>query len=86
MEAVLSGVSAGIIGLDSQDRVTLLSRAAEQLLKMSEADVAGKKIADVLPMFCGPRSKSARSRSISRAARRRSQSRSAARSGCSRCA
>ena len=53
MEAVLSGVSAGIIGLDSQDRVTLLSRAAEQLLQMSEADVAGKKIADVLPMF-GP--------------------------------
>lgn len=51
MEAVLSGVSAGIIGLDSQDRVTLLSRGAEQLLQMSEADVAGKKIADVLPMF-----------------------------------
>ena len=28
MEAVLSGVSAGVIGLDSQDRITLVSRAA----------------------------------------------------------
>ena len=31
-ETVLSGVSAGVIGLDSQDRITLVSRAAEQLL------------------------------------------------------
>ena len=30
MEAVLSGVSAGVIGLDSQDRITLVSRSAEQ--------------------------------------------------------
>ena len=32
MEAVLSGVSAGVIGLDSQDRITLVSRAASNLL------------------------------------------------------
>ena len=32
MEAVLSGVSAGVIGLDSQDRITLVSRAASDLL------------------------------------------------------
>jgi two-component system nitrogen regulation sensor histidine kinase NtrY len=51
MEAVLSNVSAGVIGLDSQDRVTLLSRAAEQLLQTAEADVAGKKLAEVLPVF-----------------------------------
>ena len=51
MEAVLSGVSAGVIGLDSQDRITLLSRSAEQLLGLSEAGVAGKRIADILPMF-----------------------------------
>lgn len=51
MEAVLSGVSAGIIGLDSQDRITLLSRSAEQLLDMAEADVVGKPLSEALPAF-----------------------------------
>ena len=32
MEAVLSGVSAGVIGLDRDGRVTLVSRSAETLL------------------------------------------------------
>ena len=49
MEAVLGGVSAGIIGLDSQDRITLLSRAAEQLLGVTEANTVGQRLADVLP-------------------------------------
>ncbi len=53
MEAVLSGVSAGVIGLDSQDNVTLLSRSAQALLATSEDQVVGKKLADVLPAF-GP--------------------------------
>lgn len=51
MEAVLSGVSAGVIGLDSQDRITLVSRAAEQLLATPEADLENKKLIDVLPML-----------------------------------
>ena len=51
MEAVLSGVSAGVIGLDSQDRITLVSRAAEQLLLTTEAELANKKLVDVLPML-----------------------------------
>ena len=51
MEAVLSGVSAGVIGLDSQDRITLLSRSAEQLLGTTEAEVVGKKLAEALPML-----------------------------------
>jgi two-component system nitrogen regulation sensor histidine kinase NtrY len=51
MEAVLSGVSAGVIGLDSQDRITLVSRAAEQLLATHEADIVGKKLVDALPML-----------------------------------
>lgn len=51
MEAVLSGVSAGVIGLDSQDRITLVSRAAEQLLATPEAELANKKLVDVLPML-----------------------------------
>lgn len=51
MEAVLSGVSAGVIGLDSQDRITLVSRAAEQLLAVQEADVVGKRLVDALPVL-----------------------------------
>ena len=51
MEAVLSGVSAGVIGLDSQDRITLVSRAAEQLLAIPEADVVGKRLIDTMPML-----------------------------------
>jgi len=51
MEAVLSGVSAGVIGLDSQDRITLVSRAASQLLATPEAQLVGRKLADALPML-----------------------------------
>lgn len=51
IEAVLSGVSAGVIGLDSADRITLLSRSAERLLGLSGADVVGKPLADVVPQF-----------------------------------
>lgn len=51
MEAVLSGVSAGVIGLDSQDRITLVSRAAEQLLATTEQEIVGKKLIDVLPVL-----------------------------------
>ncbi|MEQ1576706.1 MAG: PAS domain-containing sensor histidine kinase [Hyphomicrobium sp.] len=49
MEAVLSGVSAGVIGLDPHDRITLLSRAAGQLLGISESNAVGQRLADVLP-------------------------------------
>jgi two-component system nitrogen regulation sensor histidine kinase NtrY len=51
MEAVLSGVSAGVIGLDSQDRITLVSRAASDLLGMPESDLVGKKLKDTIPAF-----------------------------------
>ncbi|MGI9403186.1 MAG: ATP-binding protein [Hyphomicrobium sp.] len=51
MEAVLSGVSAGVIGLDSHDRITLVSRAAENLLGLTEGDLVGKKLKDAVPMF-----------------------------------
>lgn len=51
MEAVLSGVSAGVIGLDSQDRITLVSRAAENLLGLVESDLVGKKLKEAVPMF-----------------------------------
>ncbi len=51
MEAVLSGVSAGVIGLDSQDRITLVSRAAASLLGLGESDLVGKKLKDAIPVF-----------------------------------
>jgi two-component system nitrogen regulation sensor histidine kinase NtrY len=51
IEAVLSGVSAGVIGLDSADRITLLSRSAERLLGFASSDVVGKPLADVVPEF-----------------------------------
>ena len=49
IEAVLSGVSAGVIGLDSDGRVTLVSRAAEKLLAISAADLVGRKLHDIFP-------------------------------------
>ena len=51
MEAVLSGVSAGVIGLDSEDRITLLSRSAERLLGIASADAVGKALIDIVPEF-----------------------------------
>jgi len=53
MEAVLSGVSAGVIGLDSQDRITLASRAATKLLGIEDADLVGKKLREAIPAFSG---------------------------------
>ena len=51
IEAVLSGVSAGVIGLDSFDRVTLLSRSAERLLGITSAQATGKALIEVVPEF-----------------------------------
>jgi two-component system nitrogen regulation sensor histidine kinase NtrY len=51
MEAVLSGVSAGVIGLDSQDRITLVSRAAVKLLGLAETDLVGLKLREAIPAF-----------------------------------
>ncbi|WP_421786610.1 ATP-binding protein [Hyphobacterium sp.] len=48
-EAVLSGVSAGVIGLDDQDNITLVNRPACDLLGRSEDDLIGKKLAGVSP-------------------------------------
>ncbi len=51
MEAVLSGVSAGVVGLDSADRIMLLSRSAEGLLGVASAAAVGQKLVDVVPEF-----------------------------------
>ncbi len=49
MEAVLSGVSAGVIGLDSNGRVELASRSAQALLGLGEDEIVGRALRDVVP-------------------------------------
>ncbi len=49
IEAVLGGVSAGVIGLDREGEVTLPNLSACELLSTTAEDLRGKKIADVAP-------------------------------------
>jgi two-component system nitrogen regulation sensor histidine kinase NtrY len=51
MEAVLSGVTAGIVGVDTDGVVTLVNRSAETLLGIKEANVSGEKLARAVPEF-----------------------------------
>ncbi|WP_374251911.1 MULTISPECIES: sensor histidine kinase NtrY-like [Xanthobacter] len=48
-EAVLSGVGAGVIGLDAEARVTILNLSAERLLGVTEAEGLGRPLAEVVP-------------------------------------
>jgi len=48
IETVLSGVSAGVVGLDSQGRVTALNRRAGDLLALDESAV-GRPLVEVAP-------------------------------------
>ena len=50
-EAVLSGVSAGVIGLDAEGRVTVLNPSAEQLLGEASASLLGQPLAIAIPAF-----------------------------------
>jgi two-component system, NtrC family, nitrogen regulation sensor histidine kinase NtrY len=50
-ETVLSGVSAGVIGLDAHGRVELPNRAADELLGIDLLGVIGRPLADVIPEF-----------------------------------
>ena len=58
MEAVLSGVTAGIVGVDADGTINLVNRSAETLLGIKEARLSGKKLAEVVPEF-GPHLKRA---------------------------
>jgi len=49
IETVLSGVSAGVIGLDKRGRISAINDSALQLLTVAEADVHGKLLRDVAP-------------------------------------
>jgi len=49
IETVLSGVSAGVIGLDKRGRISAINDSALQLLSISEVEVRGKALAVVAP-------------------------------------
>jgi two-component system, NtrC family, nitrogen regulation sensor histidine kinase NtrY len=48
-EAVLSGVSAGVIGLDASGRVTLVNRSALAALDFVADDLVGRPVTDAIP-------------------------------------
>ncbi|MEX2614721.1 MAG: PAS domain-containing sensor histidine kinase [Alphaproteobacteria bacterium] len=50
-ETVLSGVSAGVIGLDSNGRITLPNSSASQLLGLELEQLRGEPLGEVVPEF-----------------------------------
>jgi two-component system nitrogen regulation sensor histidine kinase NtrY len=50
-EAVLLGVSAGVIGLDPQGRVSAVNRQASRLLDLAPEQSAGRLLSDIAPEF-----------------------------------
>jgi two-component system nitrogen regulation sensor histidine kinase NtrY len=51
MEAVLSGVTAGVVGVDTDGVVTIVNRSAETLLQMKAANLVGQPLAKSVPEF-----------------------------------
>src|SRR5206468_3548595 len=49
MEAVLSSVTAGVIALDSRNRILLVNRSAEALLQDKQEEIEGKGLGVVSP-------------------------------------
>lgn len=49
IEAMLSGVTAGVIGLDANDRIRLVNPSAERLLAREHDTLVGRTLQDVLP-------------------------------------
>ncbi|NOT41528.1 MAG: PAS domain-containing sensor histidine kinase [Alphaproteobacteria bacterium] len=48
-EAVLSGVSAGVVGLDAQGRADVVNRSALTLLSASREEIVGRDLATAVP-------------------------------------
>jgi two-component system nitrogen regulation sensor histidine kinase NtrY len=51
IEAVLSGVSAGVIGVDAAGRITLVNPSARMLLGKREEELVGTSFAEAVPAF-----------------------------------
>jgi two-component system nitrogen regulation sensor histidine kinase NtrY len=52
-ETVLSGVSAGVIGLDKEGRITIVNRAAARLLDSTPEDMEGAHHSEAIPELAG---------------------------------
>jgi two-component system nitrogen regulation sensor histidine kinase NtrY len=52
-EAVLAGVSAGVVGFDGEGRVTLVNRAAARLLNAEPEELEGRHYAEAMPELSG---------------------------------
>src|SRR5205823_14933176 len=52
-EAVLAGASAGVIGIDAENCITMLNRSAERLIGRMEAEVLGQPVAEIVPELAG---------------------------------
>ncbi|MGH6814539.1 MAG: sensor histidine kinase, partial [Hyphomicrobiaceae bacterium] len=50
-EAVLANVSAGVLGLDGDGRITIANRSAEKLLGSPAGGLTGKPLQEVVPEF-----------------------------------
>jgi two-component system nitrogen regulation sensor histidine kinase NtrY len=48
-EAVLSGVTAGVIGIDGEGRITIANRTATRFLGLGDRSIERKSIAEVVP-------------------------------------
>ena len=48
-EAVLAGISAGVVGIDAQGRVTIVNRTAVLLLGITEKAAIGAPVAELMP-------------------------------------
>ncbi|MCR6643342.1 MAG: PAS domain-containing protein [Terricaulis sp.] len=51
IEAVLGEVSAGVVGLDGNGRITAANRSAGQLLAAGEQSLLGRRLIDIAPEF-----------------------------------
>ncbi len=51
IEAVLGGVSAGVLGLDNNGRITAANASAAHLLGVGDSDLVGRRLIDVAPEF-----------------------------------
>lgn len=50
-EAMLEGVSAGVIGIGPDQRITLVNRSAQNLLRKPDSELLGHTLVDALPEF-----------------------------------
>jgi two-component system nitrogen regulation sensor histidine kinase NtrY len=60
-EAVLSGVSAGVIGLDAHGRITIANKSAAELIGEDGARLTGRNVTAIMPELSGLLERSAAS-------------------------